>query len=326
MKHTPFFSVCIPTRNRKKLLKETIQSVLDQTFTDYEIVINDNASTDGTETYCLSLMKENPKLFYKKNDSDLGFVENVRKVMNRATGKYVFLLGDDDLLVPSCLEIFHKVLITNKNIGTCKSDIFAFFQPHKENLYRTFVNKKKDIVLPPESYAKIMDYYATFISGWVFKNEKPLEIGNGHQDAFLDTAFSLNKRQNFYFISKPLVGQGVHKNLGYTFYSFTSPWFEMDTLMRKYLTGARLSDAIRRIKLNMVDDSHNLKISGGKSKYMAHFVWFFTDPVPKTGQLRFITKTVLLIICPNIFLFLFRKIAQQLALVRNKSKFKEIWI
>lgn len=325
MDKKPFFSICIPTYNRRELLQNTLDSVFNQTFQDYEIIIFDDCSLDDTQKYCEGLVKKNKKLKYYRNEKNVGFVNNLKKTINKAKGGFIFLLGNDDVIVPSCLEEYHKALSDQKNnIGACRANVFAFFQPQKENLFKIFLNLQ-DKSLKPKSYQNILDYYATFISGWAIRNKKPLAVGDGHQDAFIETVFQQIKDSNFYYIPKVLIGQGVSNNLGYSFYGFTSPWFELDKLMRKYEDKKNLENSIKSVKYQMVNDCHNIKIYGGRAKLMAHLVWFFSQPIPEREQFRFLLKSIFVLIMPNSLLKSLRKIQQNVSLVRNRNKFNIIW-
>ena len=106
-----FFSVCIPTYNTASYIGEAIQSVLDQTFTDYEIVISDNCSTDNTEEVVNSFNTD--KIVYFKNPENIGLYPNVTLTAKRAKGKYIQVLCADDKLSPYCLEVIYQQLVLN---------------------------------------------------------------------------------------------------------------------------------------------------------------------------------------------------------------------
>ncbi|MFA5238553.1 MAG: glycosyltransferase [Phycisphaerae bacterium] len=96
----PVVSVCIPTYNRKDYLKETLLSVFAQTYKDYEIVIVDDGSTDGTEEM-IKQFGRNIRYHWQKNTGDAA-ARN--KLLELAAGKYITLLDSDDLLMPDTIE------------------------------------------------------------------------------------------------------------------------------------------------------------------------------------------------------------------------------
>ena len=102
----PKVSVCIPTFNRRDYLKETIESVLAQTYKNYEIVIVDDGSTDGTE----EMIKENGYnvRYYWQTNKGVAAAEN--KLIELAEGEFISMLGSDDLLMPDAIERMVKAV------------------------------------------------------------------------------------------------------------------------------------------------------------------------------------------------------------------------
>lgn len=109
---TPLVSVCIPVYNGLKYLGETISSVLAQNCPQLEIVVQDNASTDGTWEYLQELAIVHPELAIGRNESNVGMAPNWNLAVNRARGEYIMLLSADDLLEPgflnTCLAVFSR--------------------------------------------------------------------------------------------------------------------------------------------------------------------------------------------------------------------------
>jgi glycosyltransferase involved in cell wall biosynthesis len=104
----PKVSIGIPVYNGKDTIKETIDSVLNQTFQDFEIIIVDNQSTDNTVEIVRQYTDPRIKLFI--NDTNIGIIPNWSRVMELSTGKYVKVLPADDFLYPTCLELQTKIL------------------------------------------------------------------------------------------------------------------------------------------------------------------------------------------------------------------------
>jgi glycosyltransferase involved in cell wall biosynthesis len=107
---SPFFSVIIPTYNRARLIGKTIDSVLGQTFENYEIIIVDNKSTDNTIDILRPYMNDQRiRLFVQDKNYERARSRN--KGFEEARGQFVTLLDSDDILYPSCLEdafLYHK--------------------------------------------------------------------------------------------------------------------------------------------------------------------------------------------------------------------------
>jgi glycosyltransferase involved in cell wall biosynthesis len=100
----PLISICIPSYNRADLIEETINSALSQTYTNIEVIINDNCSTDGTWALLQELAKKDTRIKIFQNESNLGAVRNWKKVMGHASGAYSLILWSDDLIKDTFIE------------------------------------------------------------------------------------------------------------------------------------------------------------------------------------------------------------------------------
>jgi glycosyltransferase involved in cell wall biosynthesis len=102
----PAVSVCIPTYNRKDYLKETLESVFAQTYKDYEVVIVDDGSTDGTGEM-IKQLGYNVRYHWQRNG---GAAAAKNKLIELAIGEYITLLDSDDLLVSDAIEHMAAVM------------------------------------------------------------------------------------------------------------------------------------------------------------------------------------------------------------------------
>ena len=94
----PLVSIVVTSYNRAHWLKETIDSVLEQDYPNFELVISDNCSTDGTDELLQTYLKDN-RVRYFKNATNIGMIENFYKVfLELAKGKYVTHVSSDDYL------------------------------------------------------------------------------------------------------------------------------------------------------------------------------------------------------------------------------------
>jgi glycosyltransferase involved in cell wall biosynthesis len=106
----PLVSIGIPVYNGERYLEETINSILSQTYTDFELLISDNGSTDATQEVCLRYAKEDGRIKYHRNAKNLGAAPNYNLVFELSSGEYFKWADYDDLLAPDfitkCVEIF----------------------------------------------------------------------------------------------------------------------------------------------------------------------------------------------------------------------------
>ncbi|MEG4507632.1 glycosyltransferase [Microcoleus sp. F6_B4] len=108
MSSNNLFSIVIPTRQRHDTLKHSIQSVLNQTYSDFELVVMDNFSSAETAEVVDSFNDERIK--YYRAPEKLSMSDNWELALSYATGEYIFVLGDDDALMPDGLELCFKLI------------------------------------------------------------------------------------------------------------------------------------------------------------------------------------------------------------------------
>jgi len=125
-------SVIIPTYNREQLLKRAIQSVLNQTFRDFEIIVVDDGSTDNTKEIIDSFTSDKIKYIYESNSGGAARPKNTG--IKNAQGKYIAVLDSDDEWLPQKLEKQIELLeiFQDPKLGAVGCDVFVF-----ENGYKT---------------------------------------------------------------------------------------------------------------------------------------------------------------------------------------------
>jgi glycosyltransferase involved in cell wall biosynthesis len=121
---TPLVSVVIPTYNRSALLQETLASIRSQTFQDFDIIIVDNLSTDGTEAAVAALGE--PRITYLRHANHGVIAVNRNVGIRRAMGKFVAFCDDDDLWMPDKLERQVAVMQSDPAVGLCYTDGSTF--------------------------------------------------------------------------------------------------------------------------------------------------------------------------------------------------------
>lgn len=98
----PLVSVVIPVFNCERYIAAAVESVLRQSFADFEVVVLDNASTDGTVDVVRRF--DDPRIRLLCNGSNIGAAGNFNRGLQEARGQFIKLLPADDLLYPRCLE------------------------------------------------------------------------------------------------------------------------------------------------------------------------------------------------------------------------------
>lgn len=115
-KITPTISIGIPVYNGEKYLKVAIDSLIKQSFQDFEIIISDNASTDKTEAICRSFQSQDQRIVYHRQSVNIGAANNYKKVFQLARGKFFKWMAHDNLCSPNYLEECVKVLENDSDI------------------------------------------------------------------------------------------------------------------------------------------------------------------------------------------------------------------
>jgi glycosyltransferase involved in cell wall biosynthesis len=100
----PLVTIGMPVYNEKRFIAEAIQSVLDQTCTDFELLISDDASTDGTAEICADLAARDARIRFVRQDTNLGPFLNLKFVTDQARSPFLVWLAQDDKLAPGYLE------------------------------------------------------------------------------------------------------------------------------------------------------------------------------------------------------------------------------
>ncbi|MCX7109932.1 MAG: glycosyltransferase family 2 protein [Proteobacteria bacterium] len=94
---TPKVSIGMPVYNGEKFIREALDSLLAQTFTDFEIIISDNASTDGTSEICSEYISRDSRIRYIRQTENIGIMRNFQFVLDEAIGEYFMWAAHDDL-------------------------------------------------------------------------------------------------------------------------------------------------------------------------------------------------------------------------------------
>jgi glycosyltransferase involved in cell wall biosynthesis len=115
----PTVTIGIPVFNGDNYLAETLDSVLAQTFQNFEVVIADNGSTDSTEKICHDYAATDPRIQYHRSEVNLGVTRNFKRAVGLSSGHYFMFLAHDDKLAPSFLEQCVAVLDAHPDVVLC---------------------------------------------------------------------------------------------------------------------------------------------------------------------------------------------------------------
>ena len=121
---SPLVSVVMPTYNRANLLKTSINSILNQTYKNFELIIIDDGSKDNTKNIIFSY--NDKRIRYYSNPTNKGISYSRNKGFSLAKGKYIMIMDDDDFSLPNRMELQVNFLEKNKNIDVVVGQIKNF--------------------------------------------------------------------------------------------------------------------------------------------------------------------------------------------------------
>lgn len=213
--HQPKISVCIPTYNYGRFISQAIDSVLSQSFSDFELLVADNASTDSTEEIVRQFAAQDARIRYVRHESNLGMVGNWNYCLREAQGKYIkFLFADDLFASNDILQLMASVLDADDSVSlvgsarklvNSKSGITQILSLSKENrvLHGTdainmCIRQKQNLVGEPTA---VMFRISQAARG--FDNKY-------HQIVDLEMWFHLLEKGKYYYFAEPLCVFRIH--------------------------------------------------------------------------------------------------------------------
>ncbi len=216
-------SVIIPTYNRARYLKECIDSVLNQGFMNLEIIVCDNASTDNTTQIINSF--NDKRIFYYRNNTNLGATKNYNKVLSYVTGDFIQIFGDDDVMNIGCiqkkLEIFNSyptvgLIHTDLNIINEKSEITSADHWAKNAWGKWSTTHSESRFFSNAEYHKILYRIRNIISmaTVMIRREVFEKVGyfNSNLDYIIDWDYWLRITlfYDVYYLNEKLISQRLH--------------------------------------------------------------------------------------------------------------------
>lgn len=202
-------SVIIPTYNRDQLIRNAVQSVINQTYTNWELIIVDDGSTDKTREVVSEYIEKDPRIryFYKENGGQ-GSARNLG--IRESKGDYIAFLDSDDEWEKTKLEKQIKILENNSNVDFCYTADKQINQNGQETIKRFSGIDQKML-----SFSKIAGIGISVPSSHLYKRKSFEVIGLFNEERDLigleDNEWSVRGNNLVgYYINEPLVSYRVH--------------------------------------------------------------------------------------------------------------------
>lgn len=183
----PILTIAIPTYNRADKLKKCIELIMNEVLgKNIEILVSDNASLDNTEVVMKEILNTYPQIMYYRNSENIGPDRNFLNCFEKAKGEYVWLIGDDDMLLPDAMDsileaLSKKPVFLHLNTSTLISD-----EPLK------YVNARMEDegileYIDKNEFFKKMSIHVTFLSALVLRTDLIQEISD--KEKYIGTYF-----------------------------------------------------------------------------------------------------------------------------------------
>ncbi|MFA5291485.1 MAG: glycosyltransferase [Phycisphaerae bacterium] len=238
----PNISICIPTYNREHLLKETLDSVFAQTYKDFEVVIVDDGSTDGTKEM-LRKGGYNVRYHWQKNAGDAA-ARN--KLIELAEGRYISFLDSDDLLFPDALEQMTAAI--PKGV----EDIVVYGPYAAIDEKGDILHRRKKKLYSGRITERLFENILIHSCGSLFPKKILVEAGGFntslHVCSDYDLWLKLSLKYDFIPVNKPVFKRRRHSgNLSKA--SFTNRNTEYKVLENFYYNGGGINAVPRRLAM-----------------------------------------------------------------------------
>jgi len=123
MKNSPRVAIGLPVYNGENYLRNALDAILAQTYTDFELIISDNASTDRTQEICLAYAARDARIRYERAAVNLGAAKNFNRVFDLADSEYFMWAAHDDMMAPELLARCVEVLDRDASVILCHVQI-----------------------------------------------------------------------------------------------------------------------------------------------------------------------------------------------------------
>jgi glycosyltransferase involved in cell wall biosynthesis len=182
------FSICIPAYNRVRFLSALLDSILAQSFDDYEIVICEDKSPEREQIASVvsQYQMRHPQLIrYFENEENLGYDGNIRNLVAKSSGEFCFFMGNDDIMCEGALENVAGVIRRHSNVGLVLKS-YAWFDevPEKINQEVRYFNEETELDAGIPSI-KFAFRRSGVISGFIIHRDTAFEAATSKFDGTL---------------------------------------------------------------------------------------------------------------------------------------------
>lgn len=216
--HRPLFSIGVPTYNRKYLLKQTLLSILEQTFTDFEVIVGNDFPDEALSLAMLGIEDSRVRVINHKRN--IGELENMNFLLSASQGRYFTWQFDDDPCAPSLLSEVYSAL-TKCDFPQCVFTAFTFIYGTSFHKFKKHYNGQLQLFLGRDFLSKYLSGSLKALGCCGFYNTDYLKsvggakrLTNGlialHSEYLL--LIGAGMLSKVAYINAPLVSSRIHEN------------------------------------------------------------------------------------------------------------------
>ncbi|WP_396167715.1 glycosyltransferase family 2 protein [Flavobacterium sp.] len=218
MQDSPLVTVICSCYNHQKFVCESIQSVLDQTYKNIQLIVVDDYSTDHSNDVIEQYLKNLPEITFIKNTTNLGLTKSVTNALNYAKGEFFIDLAADDRLAPNCIELQLNSFKNSsyKKLAIVYGNAELITEDGNHSAYYFEVNldlKTKNKIPSGDIYRNIIDINTTICSVSGMYNKTIFDSLNGYDTSLsyedLDYWIRASRNYNIEFIDAILVQKRI---------------------------------------------------------------------------------------------------------------------
>jgi abequosyltransferase len=185
-RHT--FSICIPAYNRVQHLRPLLDTVFAQDFTDYNVIICEDVSAQRSQIRAVVedyAARYPGRVFYYENERNLGYDANIRNLVEKADGEFIFFMGNDDIMCPGALASVAEIVRRVPNVGLVVKS-YAFFDLTPDRINQEIRYFTEERVFPPGPDAIALTFRRSgVIAGYVVHRDSAFAAASTKFDGTL---------------------------------------------------------------------------------------------------------------------------------------------
>lgn len=291
----PLVSVIIPIYNSIQYIKECVDSVVDQSYKDLEIILIDDGSSDGSLEFIKNNYSDNKrvKILTHTNNVNKGVTETRRLGIDNSEGEFLAFLDADDLFEKDKIDLQVKILLENKDVVLVHSRVNFIKDLQEEDFFNDFSIGEKDLIYTVDLNKFLIQNHICNSTVMVRKKDfYKIKFTSNHAFQYEDWIqwILLSESGKFYYQHKRLANYRYHqtsstasivKNYRLAFYAD----FEKNLILEKVFRGKKNHKLILSILYSSVDNIYDNLFNKKSNLYKFYFYAF----IKSTGK-RFFSK------------------------------------